>query len=113
MPENKDITLTLSPATAYLVRRSFQRSTELREKETLYMREAESYVEFLINLGLRTKESYRKSSAKAAIGSTLREALDKFNNKQPLTTEETSLVKKFFAAAKECGALPSEAPATT
>ena len=100
MSENKEITVTLSPATSYLVESLFKQSRDREEKETRYMKEAASFVEVLLDLAITVKQNRWKNGDKRELGQALREALDKLVNKKPLTADETKLVAKFREAAQ-------------
>jgi hypothetical protein len=102
MPDNtaKEITVTLSPATSYLIQRAFEESQKRGEKETRYLKSAEQYIEVMLDFGYKRKQSEWQSRDKQAVGTMLREALDKLVNHKPLSAEESKLVKTFQQASQ-------------
>ena len=98
--EAKNIIVELSPAISYLVRSLFAESREREEKDTRYMKEAESYVEVLLDLAITVRKNRWTNGDKREVGQVLRGALDKVLNKKPLSESETKLVKAFQDAAQ-------------
>lgn len=102
MPDTKEITVTLSPATAHMVTAMYEESRKREEKESRYLKSAAAYVEALLDYAIQRKSSEWKSRDKQAVGKVLREALDKLVNDKPLSLNEATLVAQFKAAcAKE------------
>lgn len=99
MAEN--VTVTLTGATAHLVRSLYDESRRRGERETRGVRSVEAYIEdVLLPFAHKRKISEFQSHDKQAVGTTLRVALDKANSGKALNAEETKLVAVFFNTLK-------------
>jgi hypothetical protein len=109
MLDEQEMTVVLSPATSYLVNRTFEEAKKRGMKEAMYLKKAEDFVEALLDVAIKAKQNSWKYSDATSENKVLRSGLDKLVAGKPLDSNEAKLVKRFQEAIKANGLLPQAA----